>query len=49
MLSDYIIDAYNINIKVNKNNTFDITETITANFFKTKHGIFINPRTTISA
>lgn len=38
--SDYVIDAYNINIKVNKNNTFDITETITANFFKTKHGIF---------
>lgn len=38
---DYLIDAYDINIKVNENNTFDITEKITANFLaKNKHGIF---------
>ena len=37
---DYLIDAYDINIKVNENNTFDITETITTNFNVSKHGIF---------
>ena len=38
---DYLIDAYDINIKVNENNTFDITEKITANFLaENKHGIF---------
>ncbi len=37
---DYVIDSYNVNIIVNENNTFDITETITANFYIPKHGIF---------
>lgn len=36
---DYVIDKYDINIKVNENNTFDITETITAYFNTKKHGI----------
>ena len=34
-----MIDSYDINVKVNENNTFDITETITANFYVRKHGI----------
>ena len=37
---DYVIDKYDINIVVNENNTFDITETITAYFNVSKHGIF---------
>lgn len=37
---DYVIDAYDVNIKVNENNTFDITEKITAYFNVEKHGIF---------
>ena len=37
---DYVIDKYNINIIVNENNTFDITETITAYFNDSKHGIY---------
>ena len=37
---DYVIDAYDINIHVNENNTFDITETITAYFNTPKHGIY---------
>lgn len=37
---DYVIDKYDINIIVNENNTFDITETITAYFNVSKHGIF---------
>lgn len=37
---DYVIDNYDININVNENNTFDITETITAYFNIPKHGIF---------
>lgn len=36
---DYVIDKYDINIVVNENNTFDITETITAYFNVPKHGI----------
>lgn len=37
----YIIEAYDINMIVNENNTFDITETITVNFIGyNKHGIF---------
>ena len=40
-LGGYNIEAYNINMKVNENNTFDITETITVNFSgSNKHGIF---------
>lgn len=37
---DYVIDQYDINIIVNENNTFDITETITAYFNVSKHGIY---------
>ena len=37
---DYVIDKYDVNIIVNENNTFDITETITAYFNVPKHGIF---------
>lgn len=36
----YVIDAYDVNIKVNIDNTFDITETITAYFFESRHGIY---------
>lgn len=36
----YVIDKYDVNIVVNENNTFDITETITAYFNVPKHGIF---------
>ncbi len=36
---DYVIDKYDINIIVNENNTFDITETITAYFNTERHGI----------
>ena len=37
---DYVIDNYDVNIIVNENNTFDITETITAYFNVAKHGIY---------
>ena len=37
---DYTIDKYNVDIVVNENNTFDITETITAYFNVEKHGIY---------
>ena len=37
---DYVIDNYDIHIIVNENNTLDITETITAYFNTSKHGIF---------
>ena len=37
---DYVIDKYDINNIVNENNTLDITETITAYFNVSKHGIF---------
>jgi uncharacterized membrane protein len=36
---DYVIDSYNVNILVNENNTFDITERIGAYFNIPKHGI----------
>lgn len=36
---DYQIDSYDVDIVVNKNNTFDITETIDAYFNTYKHGI----------
>jgi hypothetical protein len=35
----YTIKSYNVDINVNENNSFDITETITANFSEEKHGI----------
>ena len=38
--SEYTIENYNINMIVNEDNTFDITERITANFNVRKHGIF---------
>ena len=37
---DYVIDKYDVNIVVNEDNTFDITETITAYFNVAKHGIY---------
>ena len=37
---EYVIDKYDVNIVVNDNNTFDITETINANFKVAKHGIY---------
>lgn len=39
---DYTIDSYMIDINVEENNTFDITEKIAANFKIPKHGIFRN-------
>ena len=36
---EYIIDKYHVEIEVNKNNIYDITETITTNFLISKHGI----------
>lgn len=36
----YVIDEYNINIVVNENNTYDITETIKAYFNIPQHGIY---------
>lgn len=39
--SGYTIEAYNIDMQVNEDNTFDITETIIANFTGyNKHGIY---------
>ena len=37
---DYVLDKYDVNIKVNEDNTFDVIETITTYFNKPKHGIF---------
>lgn len=36
----YIIEKYDVDMVVNKDNSYDITETITANFKVDKHGIF---------
>ena len=36
----YIIDKYKVNIVVNEDNTFEVTETITAYFNVAKHGIY---------
>lgn len=38
--SGYTITSYNIDMVVNEDNTFDITETITAYFTTSKHGIY---------
>jgi uncharacterized membrane protein len=38
--NDYTIDSYSVNVVVNENNTFDITEKIEAYFNVPKHGIF---------
>lgn len=37
---DYTLDNYDVNINVNEDNTFDITETINAFFNVPKHGIY---------
>ena len=37
--TNYSIENYNIDIKVNENNTFDITEIIDVNFNKKQHGV----------
>ena len=37
---DYVLDKYDVNIKINEDNTFDVVETITAYFNEPKHGIF---------
>lgn len=36
---EYVIDNYDVDIIVNENNTFDITETLSVNFNQYKHGI----------
>lgn len=36
---EYQINSYNVDIVVNENNTYDVTENITADFFVSKHGI----------
>lgn len=38
--NEYTIQSYNINMVVNEDNTFDITENITAYFNVQKHGIY---------
>lgn len=35
----YVIEAYDIDMKVNENNTFDIIESIRVNFISPRHGI----------
>lgn len=49
-LYDYTIEEYKIDMVVNENNSFDITEVITAKFNKSKHGIYrkIPIRNTVS-
>lgn len=37
---DYVIDRYDINIVVNENNSFDITEKLDVHFNRPKHGIY---------
>lgn len=37
---DYVINKYDVNVVVNENNTFDITENITVYFNYPKHGIY---------
>lgn len=39
MSDDYVIDSYYVNIKVNEDNSYDVTEEITAYFNTAKHGI----------
>ena len=39
-LGDYTIENYDIDMVVNEDNTFDITENIITNFSTAKHGIF---------
>lgn len=37
---DYILENYDVDMIVNENNTINITETITANFYKQRRGIY---------
>ena len=37
---NYVIERYHVDIKVNENNTYDITENISAYFNMPKHGIY---------
>ncbi len=37
---DYILENYDVDMIVNENNTIDITETIIANFYKQRRGIY---------
>ena len=37
---DYVIDSYNIDVRVNLDNSLDITETIKVWFFDRRHGIY---------
>ncbi|MDE7390038.1 MAG: DUF2207 domain-containing protein, partial [Lachnospiraceae bacterium] len=37
---DYVIDSYNVQINVNEDNTFDITENINVYFNQARHGIY---------
>lgn len=39
-LYDYVITGYDIRMTVNEDNTYDITETVTASFNVPKHGIY---------
>ena len=39
---DYVINNYDVDIVVNENNSFNITETIDVYFNKQKHGIYRN-------
>lgn len=36
----YTTDSYDVNVKVNEDNTYQVTETISVNFAVEKHGIF---------
>ena len=38
----YKIDNYDVEIKINENNSFDIKEEISVNFYESKHGIIRN-------
>ena len=40
--SDYKINSYNVDIVISSDNVYEITETIVADFFVPKHGIFRN-------
>jgi hypothetical protein len=38
--TDYTISSYDVTVNVNEDNSYDVTETITANFLVRKHGIY---------
>ena len=39
---EYGISSYNVNIKISSDNVYEVTETIVADFYVPKHGIFRN-------